>query len=572
MIILFLYSVFVILGATQLSGDSYIESHFRIHDDQYQWYCEDEKTSDSIRDYFFNSREKSFTKGDVKSSSTNGIQLDSIYEYTFISETDSLHIRKSYYLYDEDMNNIKKTRYKWENESSLWQGMYKREYEYDENGNEKTYRYYTWDTESVSWGKHHKIHHEYNVAGLIVSSIRYSWDGEYEIWIEHAKMEYEYNEAGSLTIYTFHLWNSNSNVWLSSSRIESIYDENENIIVETTHGWNSQSETWVQSRKIEFDYTLNGNLTERRSYNWDAQMENWTISNKFEYNYDEFGNMITSKYFTWNSENEIWLGVFKVQMQYDEYGNLSARTQFLWDNMENTWVEDLKFQYNYDENGFNILFVSYTWDSNNQDWMKSHKYIYDYDEFGNVNLYSSHKWENEDGTWVLQDKIFYFYSIRTFMVSVQVKPEESGIILGQGTYLWNEIVTLESQNNDGYTFLYWMIDESIVSDQSIYTFNMPAESLVLTAVFSESTGVIQIETTKEKISVFPNPTYSNITINSNQDIIAVKILSGNGKLLNTISIHQNQASVNLSHLKPGVYFLKIVTSEGINTKRIQLIR
>lgn len=71
------------------------------------------------------------------------------------------------------------------------------------------------------------------------------------------------------------------------------------------------------------------------------------------------------------------------------------------------------------------------------------------------------------------------------------------------------------------------------------------------------------------ISVYPNPTTGELTIyHAQSDILDVNVFDVYGKMLNTIAVNDATAKINLGAYANGVYFVRIVTDNGVVTKRV----
>ncbi|HPI69858.1 MAG TPA: InlB B-repeat-containing protein [Tenuifilaceae bacterium] len=121
---------------------------------------------------------------------------------------------------------------------------------------------------------------------------------------------------------------------------------------------------------------------------------------------------------------------------------------------------------------------------------------------GNVLGYSFIGWSgNEEDTELLEDAdepITSFtmpsrdvtftanYQAVDYNVSVTVVPASAGTITGDGVYHVGDEVTLTATASDGYEFLNWRIDGSVVSSDNPFTFTMPAADVQLTAHFKEA--------------------------------------------------------------------------------------
>lgn len=70
-----------------------------------------------------------------------------------------------------------------------------------------------------------------------------------------------------------------------------------------------------------------------------------------------------------------------------------------------------------------------------------------------------------------------------FLVTLAVKPEEGGMVSGEGKYLPGETVKLTAEPKDGFHFVAWKNGEEPISDKETYSFSV-SRDLALTAVFA----------------------------------------------------------------------------------------
>ena len=70
-----------------------------------------------------------------------------------------------------------------------------------------------------------------------------------------------------------------------------------------------------------------------------------------------------------------------------------------------------------------------------------------------------------------------------FLVTLAVKPEEGGMVSGEGKYLPGETVKLTAEPKDGFHFVAWMNGETPISEDADYSFTA-SEDLVLMAIFA----------------------------------------------------------------------------------------
>ena len=71
------------------------------------------------------------------------------------------------------------------------------------------------------------------------------------------------------------------------------------------------------------------------------------------------------------------------------------------------------------------------------------------------------------------------------------------------------------------------------------------------------------------ITLYPNPTRGTVQIrNSGSNILSVTVFDASGRMLNTVNVNDHTAAIDLSGYAVGTYFLRIMTENGVVTKRV----
>ncbi len=76
------------------------------------------------------------------------------------------------------------------------------------------------------------------------------------------------------------------------------------------------------------------------------------------------------------------------------------------------------------------------------------------------------------------------------------------------------------------------------------------------------------EAEPQNITIFPNPVIDELTITSETLVERVRIFKVNGQEVFTRNANAKSLSTNLSHLNPGVYFVKIYSKDLVKTVKI----
>ena len=88
---------------------------------------------------------------------------------------------------------------------------------------------------------------------------------------------------------------------------------------------------------------------------------------------------------------------------------------------------------------------------------------------------------------------------------------------------------------------------------------------------TDTTDVNVNELTALKLNVYPNPVKDVVCIEAAQPIQNVQLMGINGVILEDRKTNSNKVELNLEGYSKGIYVVRIVTEEGVATKKINLI-
>jgi hypothetical protein len=164
------------------------------------------------------------------------------------------------------------------------------------------------------------------------------------------------------------------------------------------------------------------------------------------------------------------------------------------------------------------------------------------------------------------------FAIQTFTVTATASPEEGGTVTGAGTYDYNQTATLKATPSEGYEFTNWSEDESIVSTDPEYSFNVTTDR-TLTANFDLVDGINEIGT--PEVFIFPNPAQDFIYIKTSdishkKVVIQIHNSIGQSVMLKETVMDRELLPLNISALKPGLYYITVRFENRIVSKTIIL--
>ena len=182
----------------------------------------------------------------------------------------------------------------------------------------------------------------------------------------------------------------------------------------------------------------------------------------------------------------------------------------------------------------------------------------------------------DNGTEVSTDAVYRFvvagertltahFELKTFGVSVNVEPENSGVISGTGTYTYGDTAHLSAAANTDYVFVNWTENDTEISTDPELSFPVTGDRS-LVAHFRSTTGV---EDLKEDASfiLFPNPAEDVICVRpkgaiSNEKIrISLTSFAGERNIIKSFGTVKGEIRIDVRRYSPGTYLLEITTDD-----------
>jgi predicted extracellular nuclease len=129
---------------------------------------------------------------------------------------------------------------------------------------------------------------------------------------------------------------------------------------------------------------------------------------------------------------------------------------------------------------------------------------------------------------------------------------------------WAGVTQLKAAGNSNNEINYYFKDASPVKGKNFYRirqFDLDGKS--------KTTDIKSLTFTDFKnISFFPNPATERITLQSSgSKILSVRIVDAEGRMLVQQNVNQTTTSIDIKALKPGMYMLQIVSTDGLSTEK-----
>ncbi len=166
------------------------------------------------------------------------------------------------------------------------------------------------------------------------------------------------------------------------------------------------------------------------------------------------------------------------------------------------------------------------------------------------------------------------FELQTYTITATPLPESGGEIYGCGSYTHGDSVFLHAIPNDGFEFVNWTWQDSIISENPNYSFQA-VEDRNIVANYQLMTRIGE-EAPYPDISIFPNPAHNTIKIEIPEHIleaanpVCIYLLDIRGNRIETISdgLHKNNIRFNIDNQPTGVYLVQFVR----NNENIGLIK
>ncbi|MBQ3710311.1 MAG: T9SS type A sorting domain-containing protein, partial [Bacteroidales bacterium] len=156
------------------------------------------------------------------------------------------------------------------------------------------------------------------------------------------------------------------------------------------------------------------------------------------------------------------------------------------------------------------------------------------------------------------------FELDTFEITAIADPEEGGVITGAGTYTYGQEVVLSAEPNPDFIFVNWTEGDEVVSEDNRIIFNAE-EDRQLVAHFISTVGLT--EQYSLTVSVYPNPTTSQLTIEASEPVKMLEIYTINGALVGKQVNCSDKIVLDVENYVSGTYMIRLTTDKTVGIRK-----
>lgn len=152
----------------------------------------------------------------------------------------------------------------------------------------------------------------------------------------------------------------------------------------------------------------------------------------------------------------------------------------------------------------------------------------------------------------------------TYTIEATANPAVGGEISGAGTYEYGSQATLRVVSNEGYLFVNWTENGTVVSESEVYSFTVTGNrTLVANLQLIEGLG----ENSRIDFVLYPNPVSDKLTIEATEAIDQIEIFNIAGAMVFSQKNCADRVEINMTDLPIGTYVIRMTTQSATEVRR-----
>lgn len=347
------------------------------------------------------------------------------------------------------------------------------------------------------------------------------------------------------TTMTMSDWENGS--WKGATRVSNTFDSNGNIIKTTLDDWNASTNVWDNFSVVTHELNANSTINNSITQTWSDETNQLENASKEIYTYDDSKHILTNQMQMW-LETE-WMDFYLTTSTYNGSGQLLKTVIQMLDFFSMEMANSFQTTYTYNPDGTENQSIDQNWNPlsgewenagrytstyNNAKqvisglseefttgaWTNSYKSVISYNADGSVKESLNQNWNASGNNWIDEEKDTYSYLDKDHL---------------------NQILTTQ-----------WSAEQSLWVNLSKVEFTYS-----ITSIIGNETAA------NKKLVAYPNPFTDVISFNtSDLKESSLRLYNSHGQLLRTFNRDENLKNINLSYLKSGIYFMKVVSPES----------
>ena len=469
----------------------------------------------------------------------SGGETGNKYRYSFTWHDDS--IRDEY------------TREVWDPAGSEW--IVDFYLNYTENGDYIEFARKTRDFDNNVFTKGTRNVYIYDDNMIVTGRIDQVLDPITDTWQENWQYLYTYNEDNLQDTVLNQQWVGGAVGWKDMRRDVYNFDDDGNKTLQTVQYYVTGT-GWEDRFKFFSEYDISGNLSLFRSEKWDFTGNSWVNLNKVEYEYDVRGNVTKETAGKWNAGEGEWIYTIRKFALWTEDDQRKYYLLQNWDSDLSGWVNAEKEVSRYNHDNTLAKQLNLEWNTESNRWERVSRILNNYDKYGNRTREIHQDWDSESRSWINIEKYENYYSFNIDLWGKKVP------VCHKGHTIYISIHALDAHLAHGDCLGECLEEKDCHSCKDKWDDDDR---------WDDDKGKFKDWNKKKSYcNVYPNPFSHSTTVSfKNNDIQRVDLLDRTGYTLRTYTTTgSNEMSIHRGNLGKGIYFLRVITKEGVELKRI----
>ena len=437
---------------------------------------------------------------------------------------------------------------------STWVNQIRNNYTYTGGDNISQLVMQQWSTATSSWVNVSRTTNTYNAAFKVLTSVYDTWVAA--AWQSSSRTTNTYDASGYLHT-TLNELSLGGVVWLNQTLDTYTNNPDGTVNLQVRQNWNLATSAWDNYLRYSYTYNADKSVQQSITQTWSGSA--WVNSERHTYTYDAQGRELTELTETWNGS--AWVNDTLTTNTINGSGQLSSTLEQTWD--AGTWKNQTQITFTY--NGDGSLYQTVTQIANEAltTLINNSRSTFHY----TTNCILPLTLLDFTAAWSGKDVLLKWTTTK------EINTSYFDIESSSDASIFQKKGTVKAVNNNA-TNSYQFIDANpagFTTGKIFYRLRM----VDIDGKFTHSKiAFVGLPATLVPLTIFPNMVKDNLFLVYNPRTTGkagVRIIDESGRQVynQPLTMQQpvNQYNINVSNLKPGVYFIQLITKEGSNTAK-----